>query len=104
MVSGPPGTVAVGFVDGTVGLWSVEDGTQLLLANLHGPIQHLLLEQQKLYATSELGAHWIWDLQAFYLDRCALLNDIWRDVPVVWDQGRAVKRPPPADHPCTQAK
>jgi hypothetical protein len=63
-------------------------------------VVHLHLEGDKLYAATDLGGHFTWDLSAFSIERCKLLQQVWASVPVVWEHGRAVKREPPAEHPC----
>ena len=101
---GPMRTVIAGFGNGVVGQWSLDDGNLLEQAKLHGPIWHLQLQQQTLYAASALGQHIAWDLSVFHADSCALLQQVWQQVPVVWEGGRAVVRDPPSDHPCVVAK
>ncbi|MBI4703325.1 MAG: protein kinase [Deltaproteobacteria bacterium] len=88
MLAGPMGTLVAGYADGLLGLWDIGDGKQLARARLHGPVVHLLLEGEKLYAASALGEHLVWDLSAFYLGDCELLRRVWESVPVVWEQGR----------------
>jgi len=70
------------------------------MARLHGSVVHVRLSGDKLYAASELGGSVVWDLSPFYLERCALLREVWAQVPVVWQRGQAVDRQPPAKHPC----
>ncbi|MBW2454027.1 MAG: protein kinase [Deltaproteobacteria bacterium] len=100
IVPGPRGTVVVGFAGGLVGLWNQADGILLEHARLHGAVQHLLLENQAVFAATDLGQSLVWDLSVFQADRCALLRQIWERVPVVWERGRAVERPPPSNHHC----
>jgi len=49
---------------------------------------------------SSLGQHLVWDLDVLYAERCALLREVWKSVPVVWKDGQAVAKPPPAGHAC----
>jgi hypothetical protein len=100
ILPGPRDTLIVGYANGLVGLWSQETGKQLDSARLHGPITQLLLHERKLFAASELGRTLVWDLGDLYLDYCALMRKVWREVPVVWEGGRATPRPPPAGHRC----
>jgi len=100
---GDRGVVAAGFANGLVGLWSVDDGRRLLEARLHGPIVHLLLGSDRLLAASELGGSLRWDLGVFAQSQCQLLREVWREVPVEWEEGQAVLRPPPTNHPCAVA-
>jgi hypothetical protein len=97
-------TLITAFANGTVSLYSWRDGKQLATARIHGPIEHLLLENQKLYAASSLGQHLVWDLKALYADRCALLREVWQRVPVVWRDGRPVLEAPPLNHRCKHAE
>ncbi|MFP6685305.1 MAG: WD40 repeat domain-containing protein, partial [Polyangiaceae bacterium] len=100
---GPMDTLIVAFADGTLSLYNWRDGKQLATARIHGPIQHLLLDEPKLYAASSLGQHLVWDLSALYAERCSLLREVWKSVPIVWREGRAVREAPPNDHPCRVA-
>ncbi len=100
IIAGPPGIVAVGFTNGTIGMWSISDGERLAEEKLHGSVQHLLLEDKWLYAATDLGQHLSWDFSAFYEDYCVLMRQIWKRVPTVWQAGRAVMGAPPADHRC----
>jgi len=100
LLAGPMNTLIVGYLSGDVGIWSLTDGSRLAHARLHGPIAHLLLEDDKLYAASELGDHLVWDLGQLQRDYCELMAEVWRRVPVVWTEGHAVVRPPPETHRC----
>ena len=97
---GPMDTLIAGFANGFVGIWGVRDGKLLAEGRVHGLIEHLLLENNKVYAASSLGQHLVWDLNVLYADRCTLLRQVWQRVPVVWRDGRAVAAKPPAKHPC----
>jgi WD40 repeat protein len=97
---GPQGTVIAGYANGLVGLWSLADGLRLGHTYLHGPARHLLLRQRRLYAVSDLGDRRVLRLDAFYVEACELLRDIWRQVPAIWDDGRPQLRPPPTTHRC----
>ena len=97
---GPSGTLVAGFANGLVGLWYLKNGDQLYAARLHGSVQHLLLEAQRLYAATDLGQHLVLDLSVLRLPHCELLRRIWREVPVIWEGGLPVLRPPPKDHAC----
>ncbi|HZO16727.1 MAG TPA: hypothetical protein VFB62_25800, partial [Polyangiaceae bacterium] len=102
LVAGPRDSVIAGFANGTVGLWSLRDGKRLASGRVHGSIAHLVLEGGKLYAASTLGRVLSWELGPFYADRCTLLEDVWRKVPITWQSGRALESPPPSDHACRQ--
>jgi len=102
LLSGPMDTLIVGYLSGDVGIWSLADGSRLAHAQLHGAVAHLLLEDGKLYAASELGDHLVWDLRQLRRDYCELMDEIWKRVPVVWAEGRAIVRPPPETHRCRQ--
>jgi len=100
LAEGPAGTVAAGYESGVVGLWSVEDGARLYQTRLHGPVRWLRLSGDRLIAATEMGDSAVLDLRTLELQECALLREVWEQVPVVWDGGRPVVRPPPADHRC----
>jgi hypothetical protein len=100
IVPGPAGTLIAGFANGVLGLWRLENGLQLEHARLHGPVIHLVRQGPRLHAASELGQHLSWDLGVFDLGYCDLLDQIWRQAPIVWEGGLPVVRPPPEDHRC----
>ncbi len=100
MVAGPPGTVVVGYANGHVGLWSVDNGSLLHSARLHGPVVHLRVVGGQLVAVSSLGDNLSWELTPMTIDRCELLRQIWEQVPAVWTGGLPVEQSPPPDHAC----
>jgi hypothetical protein len=100
MIKGPMDTLIAGYKSGFVGIWDIQDGALLDHAWLHGPVKHMLLQDQKLYAATILGDCLSMDLGVFYADYCDLLRKIWEKVPVVWEGGRPVERKPPDDHEC----
>ncbi|HEY3449803.1 MAG TPA: protein kinase, partial [Myxococcales bacterium] len=53
LVSGPMGTLAAGYANGMVGVWDAANGTRLHVEQLHGPVAHLTLAGQTLYAATE---------------------------------------------------
>ena len=104
ILAGPLNTVVVGYANGLVGLWDTRDGKRLAHARLHGPVVHLQLEDQMLFAATDLGHHLQWDLSVFSRDYCTLLREVWHEVPVVWSSGRPVAAPPPIKHRCSSKK
>jgi len=100
MAIGPRDTLIVGYENGVLGLWNLNDGSQLGHGRLHGPVVHLLLEQRHLFAASELGGQLSWDLSPFFLADCALAKQVASHVGVAWEHGRPVKVPYPDHHPC----
>ncbi len=100
LTEGPAGTVAVGFADGSLGLWDGDSGTQLIGLRLHGPIQQTGVHGNRLHALSETGAYASLDLEFLERERCALLREVWDRVPVIWDGARAQSSPPPLRHAC----
>ncbi len=94
IVLGPGGTAAIGYADGTVGLWNLGDGKQFARERIHGRAHHLLVDGHELFAASDLGDSLRWDLAAFDRDYCDLLRQIWAAVPVVWSSGSAVESVP----------
>ena len=102
MVAGPRGTVFAGSSDGTVGVWRVQDGARLDSFRLHGPVAHLMIRGQTLYAVSELGDVRTVDLSTLKTGYCDLLRQVRRRVPVVWRGGRSVVQPPDPGHRCSR--
>ena len=90
----------VGFGDGSVGLWSSDRGTVLVDAQLYGPVVHLAALGSTVMAATEMGDHLAWELGVLDEPYCALLQQIWSEVPVVWrTQGLRIEGPP-AGHAC----
>lgn len=102
LLPGPGETLAAGFEDGFVGLWSLDRGDLLQPLQLHGPAVHLRFGGDQLFAASELGAHGQIDLSGLSRTYCDLLHEVWERVPTVWDDGRVVVTPRPPDHPCAR--
>ena len=102
LLPGPGETLAAGFEDGFVGLWSLARGDLLHPLQLHGPAVHLRFRGDRLYAASELGDHGRIELEDLSRDYCDLLEEVWERVPTQWSEGRVLVTPPPADHPCVR--
>lgn len=104
IVEGPAGSIAAGFANGMVGIWSLSDGKKLYDHKLHGPVIHLRVFDQFLYAATEMGSTFVHDLSMFYRDYCSVLEDVWKGIPVVWEEGQVVMKPPDPGHPCKSKK
>jgi WD40 repeat protein len=100
LLRGPRDTIIAGHADGLVGIWLEEGGPRLDHVNMHGPVVHLSLHRGRAYVVTDLGDHRVWDLRPYFDDYCTFLRAVWRVVPVVWEQGTARLREPPADHRC----
>ncbi len=81
-------------------------GQMILLSRLpqtlHGPVQHLLVDGQRLYAASELSGFLSWELGIFHQEYCQLLREVWAGVPLLWVEGLPEQIPPRTDHHCSQ--
>jgi WD40 repeat protein len=102
LAAGPMSTVLAGYANGVLGQWHLDNGTQLEAVRLHGPVEHLRVARNRLYAATRLGDEQTLDLSVFDEDYCALLRRVWREVPVVWEGGLLVERRPPAGHRCAR--
>jgi WD40 repeat protein len=102
MAQGPRGTLVASFFSGEVGIWELQSGARIDHVRLNGVPRQLFFEKQRLHVATDQGDHRIWDLGPLYAERCPLLRRVWREVPVVWEGGRAVRRPPPEGHPCSR--
>ncbi|MFH2008564.1 MAG: protein kinase [bacterium] len=100
IIAGPKSSIAVGFANGVVGLWSLKNGRLLDRLRVHGPVRYLALGEEKLHAVSELGDHRVMDLSIFYMDYCALMAQVWKQVQISWEEGVPVRTPPPKNHRC----
>jgi WD40 repeat protein len=92
--------VAVGFASGHVGIWHVATSERLIAGRVHGPVVHLAHHEGALHAASELGSSLSWDLSVLGAPYCEVLGEIWRRVPVVWEQGGAKETA--NEHACGQ--
>lgn len=95
-----PSLLAAGYGNGTVALWNRQTGDQMFQTKLHGPVVHLAFHEKRLYAATVLGSHAVEDLRYLSEEYCALLREIWKEVPIVWEDERIVSRPPSEDHDC----
>ncbi len=100
MAAGPSSTLIAGYTDGTIALFDIIDGALLARHKLHGPVAQLLLDGDHLFVVTELGDVFTWDLRFLTRDYCELLATVWREVPVVWEQGEPTLRGAPDDHRC----
>ena len=100
ILPGPMDTIVAGYAGGQLGIWSLDSGARLVHLRLHGPVTELRLQDHTLHVATELGDTEELDLDVLYRDYCAVLGEVWDDVPVVWESGRPVLRPPPPDHRC----
>ncbi|MFH0901203.1 MAG: hypothetical protein V2A73_11305, partial [Pseudomonadota bacterium] len=106
MCEGPRQTLIVGYASGDLGIWHLDTGKRLRSFKLHGPIVHLLVdnESRRLYAATEVGDYQTIDLSSLFEDYCEVLADVWRRVPVVWQAGVPSLALPPARHRCAAAR
>jgi WD40 repeat protein/serine/threonine protein kinase len=95
ILGGPRGLIIAGFGDGQVGVWQRESGARLAHGRLHGPIAHLILDNERLYAASEIGDHLAWDLRPLFAPYCQLLREVRREVPLDETGAPRSRRCPP---------
>jgi WD40 repeat protein/serine/threonine protein kinase len=100
LLTGPLDTVIAGFANGFVGVWNLRTGRRLYLLRLLGSVVHLALADGNLHVATAQGDHRTLPVSAFYLSYCNLLREVWRRIPIVWHDGRPVRRPPPRQHRC----
>ncbi len=101
LLSGPMRTLVAGYSDGQVGVWCLDTGSLLLTHRLHGPVKHLRLHSDQLLVATDLGDFRVIPLHSLGQSRCQLLQEVWADVPVVWEGGRPIRRLPPDGHECS---
>ena len=95
LIHGPGSTVIAGYGGGMVAMWNATTGKRLAAQYLHGQVRHVIQVDHVVYIASDLGQHLRWDLDAFYLSHCELLEAVRKRVPITWRDGRAVEAPPP---------
>ena len=101
LLPGPMKTVIAGFANGVLGIWNLEDGALLFQQRLHGAMQHLLLDRDRLHAATDMGRQVTLDLSVFTRPRCQVLRQVWAGVPEIWEGGLPVRRAPDPAHPCS---
>ena len=79
---------------------NMSDGSQLAHAKLHGPVIHLQIHGANLYIGTALGDYWTMDLTYFSISYCNLLKQVWKEVPITWENGLPILRGEPVNHPC----
>jgi len=97
---GPAGTVLLGFIDGHVGLWSVDSGERLGGRKLPSAVA-VAYAGDHVYALTEPGERVALDASALARPYCELMRDVWRRVPVVWRSGGVI-REDPRGHRCAR--
>jgi len=102
LVPGPIETVVVGWANGELGVFQAGSGACLYRERLHGAVTHLRTAGDHLAVASDLGDVAVVDLSPFHADYCALVQEVWAAVPVVWEDGRAVSRAAPISHRCSR--
>ena len=100
LLQGPRGTLVAGYAGGLLGIWNMDNGDRLVHVQLHGPVEHLLRHNGRLHAATALGDRVVLDLSLLQMNHCELLRQVWRGVPVQWQEGLVQRRSPPADHRC----
>jgi WD40 repeat protein len=99
--AGPAGTVALAFIDGHVGLWSLATGERLGGRKLESAVA-VAYAGGHLYALTEAGERVAIDASVFERPYCELLAEVWRAVPVAWRDRAPAAEPPPREHACAR--
>jgi WD40 repeat protein/serine/threonine protein kinase len=89
LAAGPADTIAVGFEDGSLGVWNPTTSRRLLARQLHGPVTALGFHEGRLHALTELGDYASLDLTVLEQSYCELLGEIQSELPVCWDGNEA---------------
>jgi len=98
--AGPADTLLTFHANGALRLWYVPTGEYLDEVKLHGRAGHLEWLGSRLVAVTELGDYQTLDLGVLDANYCELLEEVWAEIPVGWQEGRAVPKVPPDDHDC----
>lgn len=82
--------VALGFEDGSFGLWDTTSGAVLERGDLHGPIVALRPTEGGVEVKSELGGVALLATRVFAEDYCTFARGVWRAIPFEWRDGKVV--------------
>lgn len=94
LAAGPSSTLAVGFADGSFGVWDPETGHLLERVLLHGRVVELTHANGIVTAKSELGDVAAINLGILARDYCLLISDLYKELPFVWRDGTVRVEPP----------
>jgi len=93
-----PDTVFAGYADGSVVLWDLRTGAQLLRRSLHGGVRWMAFKgPDLLQLATVVGDTMELPLGMFTQDRCSLLRDVEAAIPTVWRGDRVQLAAGPAD-------
>jgi hypothetical protein len=101
IMQGPGETIVAGYLNGFIGVWDTESGKRVKEMKLSGMPNHWHVEDDVLYVTTIMGDYGKLELDFGSRPYCDLLREVWDEVPVVWENGKAVVADPPEDHPCS---
>lgn len=99
---GPEGMLLAGFEEGLAGVWDVASGQRMHHGWLHGAVIDAVSLDDKAIFVTDLGDRLVVDLRGLRTPYCQFLQEVWRQVPYAWVDGRAVQMEPPRDHPCNR--
>ena len=102
LIPGPAGTLLFTVPTGYVGVLHIDSGEVVDVGELRGRPNHALLADDVLYVTTVVGDHAVIDLTDYTREYCDLMREVWDEVPIVWEDGKAVLAEPPPDHPCVR--
>jgi WD40 repeat protein len=102
LITAPAGLVVAGYESGFVVVWHAATGRRLAELRLHGGAVHLAHSGGIVHAATDVGDHGSLDVRIFALDHCALLREVWRTTPLVFEGETPVRRDP-TGHPCAPA-
>ncbi|MBU1382973.1 hypothetical protein KKD49_19280, partial [Myxococcota bacterium] len=91
---------SAGFSDGSFGLWNIENGKRLYSDRIHGIIVKQIYSSGFLHIYTDTGFFVRLDLRVLEGDRCSLLCDIWKRIPVIRRNLDFEITPPDKTHSC----
>ena len=102
LAAAPTGALAIGYASRIVAVVDPATGAALHGARLHGNVERLRVHALVVYASTDLGDATSIDLADASRPYCDALREVWRDVPVVLESERLVRREPPSSHACAR--
>ena len=101
ILAGPMGTAIVAASAGQVEVWDLQSGRAVEGIKVSGGSPALIVDGENVHAFSASGTdHAVLDLTVYGTPYCAMLREVWHDIPVEWELGSLRPAAPSPGHDC----